>query len=177
MTRQEAIKAGVNKYDSTKPCPREHLDQRYVKSGSCVTCHKGHYVKVHWQKHDRRAYQAEYYERRITERPEEIFHQVAKRRAKLLEIKFSISPEDIRNVWPKDGNCPALGIPLSRNVGKGPSANSPSLDRIVPDGGYVVGNIAIISMKANLIKNNATDPNTLRKIADWMEQVLLENKG
>jgi hypothetical protein len=146
------------------------MTQRYVKSGSCVDCHKGHYARVHWTTHDRKAYQKEYYERRITERPEEIFHQVAKARAKTFNLPFTITPADVKNVWPEDGSCPILGIPLSRNVGKGPSPNSPSLDRLVPELGYVPGNIAIISMRANLIKQRETSPEALRKIATWIEE-------
>ena len=34
--------------------------------------------------------------------------------------------------------------------------NSPSLDRIDNSKGYVPGNIAVISMRANMIKNNAS---------------------
>jgi hypothetical protein len=34
--------------------------------------------------------------------------------------------------------------------------NSPSIDQIVPGGGYVPGNVRIISWKANRLKSNAT---------------------
>lgn len=34
--------------------------------------------------------------------------------------------------------------------------NSPSLDRIVPERGYVAGNLRVISNRANTLKNNAT---------------------
>lgn len=170
MTRQEAIRTGVNKYDSDKAYPRGHVEKRYVRSGSCVTCHKGHYSKKYWDTHDRKAYQRGYYERRMTNHPEEIFHQVAKARAKKLGLPFTITPDDVKSAWPEDGNCPALGIPLSRNVGKGPSPNSPSLDRLIPELGYVPGNIAIISMRANLIKQRETTPVALRKLATWIEE-------
>lgn len=33
---------------------------------------------------------------------------------------------------------------------------SPTLDRIVPEKGYVKGNVAVISHKANRIKNNGS---------------------
>jgi hypothetical protein len=171
MTRQEAIRTRRVKYDGTKRCPRGHLGQRYVRSGSCVQCHIGHYAKVHWSKHDRRAYQAAYYERKVGRTPERIFHQVAKARAKKYGIPFSITVADVRAVWPSDGRCPVLGIRLSRNVGRGPSANSPSLDRLFPERGYVPGNIAVISMRANLIKTSETDPSVFRKVADWLEKV------
>lgn len=51
--------------------------------------------------------------------------------------------------------CPVLGMPLVVGVGKQTDA-SPSLDRIYSTRGYVRGNVQVISLKANRIKNNAT---------------------
>jgi len=51
--------------------------------------------------------------------------------------------------------CPILGIPLIPGIGA-QSPNSPSLDRIIPSLGYVKGNIAVISYRANAMKNDAT---------------------
>lgn len=53
------------------------------------------------------------------------------------------------------------------------SANSPSLDRIVPALGYAPGNIHWISYRANAIKSNAT-PDELHKVADYMEKLWSE---
>lgn len=47
--------------------------------------------------------------------------------------------------------------------------DSPTLDRIVPEKGYVLGNIAVISHKANAIKQNATAEEILR-VAIWLKQ-------
>jgi hypothetical protein len=60
----------------------------------------------------------------------------------------------LKGIYPKDGFCPALGIPLE--WGGKVYHNSPSLDRIVPSLGYVKGNVAFLSHKANLIKSDAT---------------------
>jgi hypothetical protein len=49
--------------------------------------------------------------------------------------------------------CPVLGIVLVRGRGKCGSPNSPSLDRIVPELGYVPGNVIVVSWEANRIKN------------------------
>ena len=46
---------------------------------------------------------------------------------------------------------------------------NPSLDRIRPELGYIVGNIAIISMRANLIKQDAS-AEELRQVASWTEE-------
>ncbi len=93
----------------------------------------------------------------------------AKIRAKKKGIPFTITQKDI--IVPNI--CPILGLPLIHSEGpKGTSSNdnSPSLDRIIPKLGYIPGNIAVISMRANRIKTDAT-PEELRKVADWLESV------
>lgn len=49
--------------------------------------------------------------------------------------------------------------------------DSPSLDRIKPELGYVKGNIRVISFKANSIKNDASIEE-LRQILQYMEDIL-----
>jgi hypothetical protein len=51
---------------------------------------------------------------------------------------------------------------------------SPSLDKINPELGYVPGNVAIISYRANRIKNNGTAEEH-RLIADWMDAQTQQN--
>lgn len=46
---------------------------------------------------------------------------------------------------------------------------SPSLDRIVPEKGYVEGNVVIISLKANQIKS-AYGLKDIKRVAEWMEE-------
>ena len=81
----------------------------------------------------------------------------AKKRAKERDLPFDLEVKDI--VIPE--TCPALGIPLFPCVGKGRVSmkhawNSPTVDRIDPSGGYVKGNIMVISARANFIKNDAS---------------------
>jgi hypothetical protein len=66
--------------------------------------------------------------------------------------------------------CPILGTPLNYTpLGKkGPQPDSPSLDQIKPEGGYILGNVAVISYVANRIKNSGTALEH-RLIADWMD--------
>ncbi len=92
----------------------------------------------------------------------------AKSRAVKSGIPFTITEADIT----VPDKCPALGIPLvgSRGEGVGGRPNSPSLDRIVPSLGYVPGNIAVISFKANAIKRDAS-LKELRGVLQYMEQV------
>jgi len=65
--------------------------------------------------------------------------------------------------------CPVLGIKIEANTGgRSGSPNSPSLDRYDPAAGYVVGNVAVISNRANQIKSDAT-ADEMAKIVLWME--------
>lgn len=75
----------------------------------------------------------------------------AKLRAEKHNLPFNLEISDI--VIPK--KCPVLGIDLIANGDKG-KRNSPSLDKIIPSLGYVKGNVIVVSLKANTIKNDAT---------------------
>jgi len=81
----------------------------------------------------------------------------ARMRAKSKGLPFSITKQDI--VIPK--YCPMLGIKLERGVGVAHGA-SPTLDKIVPNKGYVKGNVWVISQRANIIKSNATAEEIIR---------------
>lgn len=75
----------------------------------------------------------------------------AKKRAKEQGVPFDIYLEDIEI----PSICPLLGILLIK--GKGTyTDNSPTLDKIIPSLGYIKGNIQVISMRANRIKDNAS---------------------
>ena len=66
--------------------------------------------------------------------------------------------------------CPVFGIPLrfggTRGYYSTATEGSPSVDRIDSTGGYVKGNIVIVSWRANRIKGNAT-AEELRLLADF----------
>ena len=75
-------------------------------------------------------------------------YKLTKKRAIDNNIPFNILLEDI--VLPDF--CPIFNIPLFR--GEGRSNNSYSLDRILPELGYIKGNVWIISDRANRLKSN-----------------------
>jgi hypothetical protein len=90
----------------------------------------------------------------------------ARRRALKYDIPFDIVVSDIKIPT----YCPALGIPLvAAAENNAPTPNSPSLDRIKPELGYVKGNIIVVSLKANQIKSNATLEEILKvyEFYDW----------
>ena len=99
----------------------------------------------------------------------------AKQRAKKKNIQFNLTKEYLESIWPKDGKCPISGIILDLYSNKH-NVNSPTIDRIIPEIGYLPGNVAIISRQMNTIKQNITDPNVFRKLADWLELQLKQIK-
>lgn len=103
--------------------------------------------------------------RRVAEgrrrRPQHYLWMKAKRRAKASGLPFDIEPEDIKI----PSHCPALGIPIEI-LSKDPD-HSVTVDRLVNHRGYVKGNIAVISRKANRIKNSATAQELIR-ISRWL---------
>jgi hypothetical protein len=71
-------------------------------------------------------------------------------------VEFAISAAEI--VLP--AICPITLLPFdfaSDKRGK-PRPQSPSLDRLNPNRGYVTGNVRVISLQANVMKSNVTDP-------------------
>jgi hypothetical protein len=87
----------------------------------------------------------------------------ARARARKAEVPFSIETADI--IIPT--HCPILGIPLFQRIGvQGGGDNSPSLDRIRPERGYVPDNIIVISNRANRLKSDASIKE-LRDIASF----------
>ncbi len=87
----------------------------------------------------------------------------ARSRAKRKGQEFDITLADI--VIPE--LCPVFGVKLVH----GDSDWTPSIDRIDAARGYIKGNIAIISNKANRLKNNAT-ADELRAVAAWLDLII-----
>jgi len=74
-----------------------------------------------------------------------------KKRAKKGDLPFDLTIEDLE----VPEKCPILGLELK--AGNDSSREiSPSLDRIVPELGYVKGNIRVISLRANRLKSDAS---------------------
>lgn len=95
----------------------------------------------------------------------------AKRRSAEKNLPFNLTKSDLEGLFVM--KCPVLGLGLDWRAGRmgggGLYDNTPSLDRICPEKGYVVGNLQIISYRANQLKNNATLAE-IRAIAEWMER-------
>jgi len=90
----------------------------------------------------------------------------SKMRAKNANMEFSITTDDI-NI-PKV--CPVLGIPLYR-CKKENWDNSPSIDRIDNNKGYIKGNVIVVSRRANILKKDATIEE-LQKLASFYKRYM-----
>jgi hypothetical protein len=115
-----------------------------------------------------RAYQKKAREKLKTNNPEHLMWMEIKKRAKKKNIPFNLDVEDI--LIPK--LCPILGIELKQGVGC-VQDSSPSMDRIIPEKGYVKGNCFVISSKANRLKQEHT-LETLEIIIKYIKERLVE---
>ena len=93
---------------------------------------------------------------------------VTKGRAKRKSVDFDLDYEHLESIV--TDRCPIFDIEFvwaQQQTGHGPKHNSPSLDRVVPEFGYVKGNVVFISHVANSIKQNVTEKE-LYAVADWL---------
>ena len=97
--------------------------------------------------------------------PEKRLFLLARRRAKVQNVPFNITKDYIKKIWPKDNKCPIFRTEFKSGIKN--KYQLPSLDKIVPLKGYVEGNVAIISFKANQIKSDITDLEIFKKIYDF----------
>jgi hypothetical protein len=100
---------------------------------------------------------------------ESVMLREARSRAAALGVPFDLTLEDIF-IPP---TCPVLGIPLfvSPEGRRGACPNSPSLDRLIPSMGYVRGNVAVVSWRANRLKSDGTS-DELQLVAAWVRATM-----
>lgn len=103
--------------------------------------------------------------------PELRMWRSAKKRADACSVPFTIRVEDI--VIPEI--CPVLGVPLVHGI-RGNNQHAPSLDRIIPEKGYVPGNVAVISFRANTLKRDGT-LQEFQKLVQWLMEAGNGNSG
>ena len=157
-------------------CKRCKVDKALNETGRCQGCDD--YIRDYYQKNRNREIaraqkslkkksrkeQNKYKKKLNRQNPLSVILQHAKQRAKLKNVPFDITADDIE----VPEFCPILGLQLVVNEGHAKD-NSMTIDRIVPELGYVKGNVAIISFKANTIKNNASIED-LEKVLLWLKR-------
>ncbi len=126
-------------------CVKCGVDER-TKSGACRPCRLAYSRSASGRAANDRAvakFRAKH--------PNQIWLNRLSFNAKAKGLPFNLTAEDF--VIP--AVCPLLGVPLAKCFGRlGPF--SPSADKIIPELGYVKGNVRIISQMANMMKQNAT---------------------
>lgn len=140
-----------------------------LKSKVCSKCredkHLSHFPKNKSFK-DGYAYQCStckntHRNKKRKDNPKDTIIERSKYRAMKRGLEFNLSVDDIA----LPSYCPILGIELTYD---GDIDSSASIDRIDASKGYVKGNVAIISNRANRIKNDGTAEEH-ELIARWMK--------
>ena len=183
-TRALAKKAGSTKYFTGLACHKGHLTYRYTASGTCADCAHVRF-KTHGQKapdpikrqQTLKAWNASEKARAAKQRwkaqnPKNAWASYAlggaKERAAKAGVPFDLDKDYVTAIIPDA--CPVFGTPFLFIGGKRLRPDSPTIDRIEPHKGYVRGNVAVISAKANAIKSNAT-ADEIKRVAEWLRSV------
>ena len=118
------------------------------------------------------AYHREYERKRRLADPVPYLLRRCKSRAEAKGVPFALTVADVT----VPDVCPVLGIPIRsgsqpwRAKCFGGESDAISIDRIDPAKGYVPGNIAVISWRANRLKNDAT-LEELEALVRWMRSI------
>lgn len=152
----------AKKYLEDKDKVKEQSEKYYLKNKEKIKEKNLRYRLKNSEKN--KIHRAKYY----IENKEKCLVSSAKQRAKKKELPFNITWEDI--FIPEI--CPILLIPLASSSGTH-SHNSPTIDRVIPEFGYIKGNVQVISHRANTMKNDAT-PEELVLFAKWVQRTYPE---
>jgi len=98
--------------------------------------------------------------------------QRSKRKGIACESYSILKAEIERQLTAQNNRCPIFGFEYKQSTGsKGGGDFSASLDKIIPEKGYVLGNLQVISFKANRIKNDATPEELMLVAQHSMRQI------
>lgn len=145
--REHAAANGLKTYSTGRPCKNGHTSLRYVRTGICIECNSIRSKSDYYEKYktDDAAFRKQFSDLRG--------------RAKAKGIPFSIELEDIE----QPEFCPVLGVKLQYGINHNTEETKwkkhpdrASFDKLVPNLGYIPGNVFIISLEANRLKSNAT---------------------
>lgn len=183
-TRLEAKNLGQTKYFTGTPCHKGHISYRYVASGLCSQCASEKSKKA-WASGKRQIFKdrpainkrwndsqkaKESKKRWLEKDPKRAWAVFAtgrsKERANLYGIDFDLTSEYVRSITTDE--CPVFKVKFQFIGNKKITPNAASLDRLDPSKGYVKGNVVVISLKANMIKN-AYGSKEIFAVANWLK--------
>ena len=154
----------------------ENLYPSRVRSksyGVCIPCEKKKALRNYKIDRVRQTeLKSKYRQDRLKEDPKlyrlKVMLNSAKTRSSKQGLRCDISLEHLKEVCPEE--CPVFGVKFVwTGYKKGTSKMAPSLDRIIPELGYVTGNVQVISKLANMMKSCAT-PEQLGRFAEWINK-------
>ena len=93
-----------------------------------------------------------------------------KSKAKTNNIDFDLDPQYLKQIYPRNGKCPALGYVFKRGDHTGSLQESPTIDKLVPSKGYVKGNVHWVSRVANSIMSDGT-PDEVIEVGKYFKEV------
>lgn len=141
-------------------CPSCGVEKMSRKRDVGKLCNKCNVVKAGKYERNKKWASKTEYVRDLTERMKENFdwrvrkmYFSTKSRAKSKGLDFDLTLQDVYKMFPEDSLCPVLGIELAFGKGR---LNTPSLDRFDNTKGYTKDNVYLISMRANILKSDAT---------------------
>lgn len=183
-TRADAKAMGSTMYYTGIPCARGHDMYRKTANGNCAKCASDHTHKrikalprevigAYRIKSDKRwneSMKGKTAKQRWRVKDPRWAWVVsalggARTRTKGKDVPFNLTNEYLFDRLPT--HCPVLGVEFVW-IGAGTNWASPSIDRIKPELGYVEGNVAVISRRANMIKSDAT-LEEVSKVLEWMK--------
>lgn len=106
--------------------------------------------------------------------PSARLYLLAKRRAKKKNIGFNLTKEFVKKLWNEDNKiCPILKKEYA--FGKKNRNLNPSLDRIENNKDYIMGNVRLLSFKANAIKGDTLNPEIFKNMYNYMSESTSSN--
>lgn len=155
-SRNRAKELGFMYYDNNTPCPTPHSEANYrwVQTYQCVGCSMNRSIqrgRRYRKKHPIRA-------------------RLSTVRARVRSANLALDEAAYTRAWEnRPTHCPVFGFELYKGWEKVNLDNSPEMDRVVPELGYVEGNMRVISRRANRLKDDGS-ADEHRAIADWMDK-------
>jgi len=94
---------------------------------------------------------------------------ISYRRAKRDALPFDLTSDYIKSIWPKNNKCPVTKKEFLFGVKNRPRVAT--LDKILPNKGYVIGNVVIVSHMVNAFKSDITDIEVFKDMYDFYKNL------
>jgi hypothetical protein len=175
-TQKQARKEGEKFYFTGVPCKYGHLSRRYAGGRNCVAC------DLHRAASDRAGARLRARNWHIARKIQDPLAYYIHRKGiacKSAGVPYDLDLDYVKSIIPVDGLCPILKTKLLMpgEGGDGCRSEQMTLDQIRPQDGYLRGNVAILSHRANRLKNNVTDPDVFRRLADWLDNQTTKSRS